>query len=558
MGLFTPLIGRLTGKRSDLDGTEAEPDGADPLMQAPPFSHGFPPATPPRTAPGFGSGAGMGSGGNAGQSSAAAASRTILPPPPPDNPFQTVIDALREGLTDFASKQLQTDLYINPRYCFEITRIELRPLTPQADNSLQNMLSRYPAAHLAGFMQRNIFAGLPNGRHIDTHGFEGIYRLPPHPPAPTTTALDLDDEAFAFDAIRAELDAGACSQQIGSNPHFEFYLHGRLVELATERPTGPTTQPADPGEKKRAGKSAATNAAEAVPTPTVTATTQTNWQLADANGAREAQLAPASPTTPLLLGKDPAHGNLTLSGTFVSSLHGRLWFGQGCWWYQDAGSTNGSRIDAPDGSHHVFPPRASGQAQPAVSPHDAVPLSPGCRIVCGTTLPAGDKPQSAADYPWLQCPVTTPGNGEKGQEEKQEEGRRAAATPLTNQPAAAIMQPVAVLLVRESHDPDRPRRVPLTEAALPFRIGRSGQQSLTVPDQHRSISAEHLVIDSLHEDGAQIQVLGKNGVQSGTTVWEQGQVATWPWGGDLLLGRTPENIEAKEPPYLLTLERPQS
>lgn len=555
MGLFTPLIGRLMGnKRPDLEGIE--PEIADPLMQAPTFPQGFPPAPPPRPTGGF---AGTFNAGQGGSPSPAASGggRSGLPPPPPDNPFQTVIDALREGLTDFASKQLQTDLYINPRYCFEITRIELRPLTPQADSSLQNMLSRYPAAHLAGFMQRNIFAGLPNGRHIDTHGFEGIYRLPPHPPAPPTTALDLDDEALAFDAIRAELDAGACSQQIGSNPHFEFYLHGRLVELPAERSA--VTSPVEAGRRQRTTDGTVT-ASESAPPPAVTATTATaaqTWQVADANGVRESLLAPVPATTPLLLGKDPAHGTLTLAGTFVSSLHGRLWFEQGGWWYQDAGSTNGSRIDAPDGSCHVFPARSArlpAAGQEAPPPHEAVPLSPGCRIVCGTTVPAEGNEQTAANYPWLQCPVAAVAGRETGREDN----RRAAATPLTNQPAAAVMQPVAVLLVRESHDPDRPRRVPLTEAALPFRIGRSGQQSLTVPDQHRSVSGEHLVIDSIHETGAQIQILGKNGVQSGTTIWKQGEVATWPWGQDVLLGRSTENIEAREPPYLLTLERPQS
>jgi hypothetical protein len=517
MGLFTPLIGRLTGKRPDLadlpeDALLTAPS-AEALLNAP-------------------QSVANNQAGGMRQNTAPAANpaKSVLSPsgqpayapppgygPPADNPFQPVIDALQRGLYDFACKQLQTDLYINPRYRFEITRIDLRPRTPEADQCLQAMLARYPAAHLAGFMQRTLFGTLPNGKHIDTRHFAGIQRLPlqaPPPPAPDSP----EGQGADFASICAELGEAPPPLPHGQQPPaFDCFIHGRLVE-DNAPPVSPTT-----------------------PQP---ATTSTQWLLRDALGEREINLDPASADNPITLGKGEQNA-LVLQGTFVSSQHGQLWFAEGCWWYLDTGSTNGSRVEAPDASEHSFPP-----VRERTTPCEPLRLPPGSRILLGTTVAGLATPQTANAYPCLQVPV--PQQPSAATPVAAITTITAATTPLV--PTAPVTPPLALLLVSESEAQQHPRRIPLTGAALPFSIGRSSQQSLTVPEVHRSVSGTHLCLLQVTEAGIEIELTGQNGAQRGEALLPAGYHGLWAWGETLRLGHAQDG----EPPYMLQLVPPES
>lgn len=520
MGLFTPLIGRLTGKRPDLaelpeDALLTAPS-AEALLNAPPpaLDHQAGQSglagvrqkvtTPPKGAP----------------AATVPSAYAPLPPPsygpPADNPFQPVIDALQRGLYDFACKQLQTDLYINPRYRFEITRIDLRPRTPDADHCLQAMLARYPAAHLAGFMQRTLFVTLPNGKHIDTRHFAGIQRLPlqaPPPPAPDSPEAQGAD----FASICAELGEAPPPLLPGQQPPaFDCFIHGRLVEDNTPPPVSPST-----------------------PQP---ATASAQWLLRDALGEREINLDPASADNPVTLGKGEQN-TLVLQGTFVSSQHGQLWFAEGGWWYLDTGSTNGSRVEVPETSGHIFPP-----VRERTAPCEPLRLPPGSRILLGTTVAGLATPQTANAYPCLQVPVSQLPPPDTSTPVA---AITAPTTPLV--PTAPVTPPLALLLVAESEAQQHPRRIPLTGAALPFCIGRSSQQSLTVPEVHRSVSGTHLRLLQVTEAGIEIELTGQNGAQRGEALLPAGYHGLWAWGETLHLGHAQDG----EPPYTLQLVPPE-
>lgn len=397
--------------------------------------------------------------------------------------FQPVFDALQFALERFAVDEFQGHRAIDPHLICKVTLIEIQPLHENAEALLKEMLAIHKPERIAGFIQRGILATLTNGPFFDFSVFGGLAPL-----ALQTQAAAEADELLA-DFGRDRATAG----------DYEISIHWDPAEApSAETFPSPSPTPA-PVEKSR----------PALP--------EDAWQLRDDRGPQSIGLTRRGSAVALLIGKDES-ADVTVNFKFVSSRHGVLWFDQGCWWYQDQNSTNGSRVCRLAQSDVVFPDRSG---QDGTLPK-AVAILPGAKIHFSSIV--------QENTPFLELPAKADGKTPTAPNPKH------VGTPIMTPPPKSS-RALARLRVEDAQG-QRIHTVPAD--TLPFIIGRSSKAHIVIPAQHDNLSREHVQITAIEPGGARVQVLGDEGARLGALEIGEGQQLIWPWGKTLQLGQPDE------------------
>lgn len=401
--------------------------------------------------------------------------------------FAAVMEALHKALAGLHQKKIKGFKAMNPRFGCKISRIEIRPLNEGAKETLQDLFTYIQSDAIVGTIRREILPKIP-GHCFDLSevGISPKYEGGGQSPAKDTLLEELigpaatqdDDCMVAFEWDRADLPA----------------------------PSGDVA-----GIK--------------------------GWRLHDAKG--DNPIALKSPTVPgqrLVLGSDGDAVDITVDGNYTSGAHGWLWLDhEARWWYQDAGSTNGSRVRRPGQSDWVSPGRSGGR------PAEPVELTPGTELLFAAEL----NNDSRADYPKLIVPG---GGSRRGTPINAGAGSATPRTPVAGGARPASDSPVAAIRVE---DVNGTRIVPVGADGLPFKVGRSSDNPLPIPGAHASVSGDHLEIRAFEPGGLRVRVLGRNDASLAGKPMKKGDEAIWRWGETLVLVETPL---AGEPACRLVLQ----
>ena len=262
------------------------------------------------------------------------------------------------------------------------------------------------------------------------------------------------------------------------------------------------------------------------------------WRLHDAKGDNPIALKSLPfPGQKLVLGSDGDAADIAVEGNYTSGAHGWLWLDhEARWWYQDAGSTNGSRVRRPGQLDWISPGRSGGK------PADPVELMPGAELLFAAEL----NNDSRADYPKLIVPG---GGSQRGTPINAGAGSATPRTPVAGGARPASDPPGAAIRVE---DVNGTRIVPVSADGLPFKVGRSSDNPLPIPDTHASVSGDHVEIRAFEPGGLRVRVLGRNEASLAGKPMKKGDEAIWRWGEALVLVETPL---AGEPTCRLVLQR---
>jgi pSer/pThr/pTyr-binding forkhead associated (FHA) protein len=233
----------------------------------------------------------------------------------------------------------------------------------------------------------------------------------------------------------------------------------------------------------------------------------------------DAKADPGAATREIEIGEFPAvlgssaQADIAVSGYYVSALHCTLYWNEGRVWLEDH-STNGTWLDGhrlQRGTRVVVGEgaalsigRVRGDAEyqryPALRVHGI-----GVRAVPGANHTPVAPPANAA-------PIAPEG-----------------ATPIAVMAVRNAM-PLALLAIVDATG--NPKRDVLK---LPFSVGRGSAQDYVVPDANEGVSREHLLIESIDQNGAITRNLavGKNGTFSGHQSLPER--FTWRFGEELVL-----------------------
>lgn len=416
--------------------------------------------------------------------------------------YQPVIEAIHNDLIAFTRAELSTHRRLNPHFNCRITSVEITPKSDEAERLLDELISIHGPGVMARLLKE--FAGtLPLGRYIDLSEFAGIVPQPYRRPQHSQTEVEM---------------LGLMQDIQGHQAAPTAYNVKLLWEPFEKEPDEP--KPAAPPPAPDLAPAQGSPQAQEESAPRVT------WKLRDRQGERDVQVPRSASKT--VLGSSPA-AHLRVEGTFTSSRHGAVWFDRGSWWYEDLGSTNGSRVEYPRGQPTVvFPNATSRQAAP--SPAELVP---GCRVVFTDELTGTE-----ADYPVLEIPLVrgaqaTPVAGQR---------RAANATPIASHGQSAGPRPASALSLR-IQDANGSRDI-LLDLSAPFTIGRDKATSCPVLPAHQTVSGRHLEITGQNATGLHCKMLGVNGGFLEDSFIEQDVEFTWPWTAELVLGEKvdPEQV----------------
>jgi len=332
-----------------------------------------------------------------------------------------------------------------------------------------------------------VIAGLRNAGAIDLSQFAGLN-------AERDEAGPSGDDERYGDLI-AELASGA--QRSVARP-YRVTLVGRWSDLAMA--------PVDEGAMAREGPR------------TPLAARPIAVDVEDGAGARRIELS-IMPGHRYSIGKGE-RCDIVVDGVYASRRHCEIWSEKGTWWVADAGSTNGIRVEAPDGSttRDQNDPQTAARQPP-------IELVPGAWIVLAANM-SGEPKQ----YPRLSLRAAEAVPMPKPVAAQQP---RTLATPVT--PIAAPRNRGGGWGI-EARMASGARSVDVGPEALPFRIGRSRTQGLVVDWAHADVSGRHLEIVALDAAGARVVVHGDNGVTVDGTSYGPGAEFHWKPGETLRLG----------------------
>jgi hypothetical protein len=422
---------------------------------------------------------------------------------PPDQlgPYAPLVAALHDELSHFAGTQLRMHLAIAERDRYLLTSVDVECIDGSEGAALLERFTReFTPEQVKRFIARGIIAQLPNAAAIDLAQFGGL-------------RVVRDDAADA--GAYADLVAQLRASTPGDGPRsFEVRLAGRWSERESAPDVRLPPAPAAPH--------------------TPLAGTTLDCAIEDARGTRTVVLPAVLPHRRYAIGKGEGC-DVPVAGAFVSRRHCEVWLDGDGWWVADTGSTNGIRVE----QGGTVLGRSGGQ----VGSGDAgrpLRVAPGACIVLSalaTGLPS--------DYPRIQL------------------GRREAADLVT--PLAVVAPPRSATPVTPIAAPhSRGARlsmtvamqsgthsVPLANDMLPLRVGRSRMQDLVVDWAHEGVSGRHVEIANCDDDGAEVEVLGDNGVTVGGVAHAAGERFRWNVGETMTLGR----VFGTEPDCALTLVR---
>jgi hypothetical protein len=412
-------------------------------------------------------------------------------------PYAPLIDAIREELEHFAASQLRLHLAIAERDRYVLTSIDVECQGNEAHHALlRRFVSEFKPEQIKQYLARDVIAGLRNAGAIDLTQFAGLN-------ASQEAQLGETEEDPYRDLI-ADLQSAAPATSARA---FQVTLTGRWSQADAPAPRA---------------RSADVRGDAQAHTPLAGGTFV--LEIDDAGEGRRVELDAVVPGRRYAIGKD-ASCDVVVDGMYASRRHCEIWLERGGWCVLDTGSTNGIRVEA------------NGRTMRAGATGQPLELPLGAMLVLSQH--ADGEPRQ---YPRLTL-------------------RPKAAFHLDTKPAeapaAAPVTPIA---------PPRPRTATLTiqarmasgvreaevaERALPFAIGRSRNQGLTVDWAHDEVSGRHLEIVGVDDDGVSVVVHGDNGVRVEGTAYPAGARLRWKPGETMLLGRA----DAQAPACTLTLSR---
>jgi len=403
-------------------------------------------------------------------------------------PYAPLIGAIREELEQFVTNQLRLHLAIAERDRYVLASIEVECAGGEAERELlRRFVREFRPEQIKQYLAKEIIAGLRNASAIDLSQFGGLN-------AERDDAAAVRDEERYGDLI-AELATGAPRSVA---PAYQVTLVGRWSEIAAPAADG---RPA-PREGPR--------------TPLAARPVGVNVE--DGNGVRQIDLA-VVPGHRYSVGTGDGC-DIVVDGAYASRRHCELWFDKGAWWVADAGSTNGIRVEGDDGraTREQGEPSRAKRAAP-------IELVPGAWVVLAAHMRGepGQYPRFSlrADAPDGPAPLASRGKP------------ATLATPVT--PIAAPRKTPAAWTVT-ARMTSGVRSVDLHADALPFRIGRSRNQTLVIDWAHADVSGRHLEIVALEAAGARAVVHGDNGVTVQGVAHGPGTEFQWKHGETLRLG----------------------
>ena len=422
--------------------------------------------------------------------------------------YAPLIDAVRQELEHFIVSQLRLHLAIADRDRYVLTSIAVhcqgdRP----AHDRLLRFMREFKPEQVKRYLVREVIAGLPNAAAIDLSQFGGL----------------VDGEALADDGADdyRDLLAELAEPASDGGPAYEVTLLGRWSEIdaapaaASSRPHAPSPAPA----------------AGALVTP-LAGGLRCEFELEDADGRRLVVLPAVVSGRRYVVGKGEGC-DIVVRGTYTSRRHAELWLDQGCWWCADAGSTNGIRIETPGAaSPQVAAPAAANEpAAPLPGAEGArLHLADGARLLLSAR---SDGPP--ADHPWLAL---------RGAASQHHAARVTPIAAAPRTPLTAILSGHADARLTIVDAAGGPARLALRATALPLSIGRSRQSALVIDRRHDGVSGHHLDVVALDADGADIVVVGDNGVLIGGQHHRPGSRVRWPAGQPLTLGASTSDAQA--------------
>ncbi len=410
-------------------------------------------------------------------------------------PYASLIGAIREELEQFVTSQLRLHLAIAERDRYVLSSIEVECEAGEGGRELlRRFVREFRPEQIKHYLAKEVIAGLRNASAIDLSQFAGLN-------AERDEAVTSGDDERYGDLI-AELASGA--QSSVARP-YRVTLVGRWSDLATAPVEGRPMAPVDERAMARDGPR------------TPLAARPIAVDVEDGAGARRIELSIVSGHR-YSIGKGE-RCDVVVDGVYASRRHCEIWSEKGTWWVADAGSTNGIRVEAPDGSTM----RDQNDPQTAVR-QPPIELVPGAWIVLAANM-SGE----AKQYPRLslraeETPMPKPVVAQQP---------RTLATPVT--PIAAPRKRAGGWAV-DARMASGARSFDVAPEALPFRIGRSRTQGLVIDWAHAEVSGRHLEIVSLDAAGARVVVHGDNGVTVDGVSYGPGAEFHWKPGETLRLG----------------------
>ena len=403
--------------------------------------------------------------------------------------YAPLIGAVRDELEHFVASHVRLHVVIAERDRFVLTSIGVRsPGGAEARALLQQFMHEFRPEQVKRYLAREVIGRLPNAAVIDLAQFAGL----------------------------SDLEAGERGHD-----------DGEYRELLAALRTSPAQPIARPYEVSVIGRWSEGDAVAAAPaharrldTPaTPLAGRRCEFEIVDGAGSRRALLDAVVPGRRYIVGKDEG-SDLRVDGTYTSRRHAEIWLEGDAWFVADAGSTNGLRAERTDasGTARVVGSAASSAATP-------LRVDAGTRIVLSARAegPASDYPSIALAPVRAAAMATTPATP------------IAAAAPKT--PLTAVLAPRSGPRFSVAAAQASGTRVhALGGAALPFTIGRSRDQAVTIDRRHPGVSGQHVTIDALDDAGATGIVLGDNGIVVDGVARGPGERFSWQPGQTMVLG----------------------
>ena len=420
--------------------------------------------------------------------------------------YGPLINAIRDELEHFVASHVRLHLAIAERDSFLLTSIGVRCAGEvDAHALLRQFMHEFKPEQVKRYLSRDVIGGLANAAAIDLSQFAGLF---------DADACD-DADGGQGGEYRELLEALRSTPTSTTLRPYQVSVVGRWIELDFARP-------------------AAAHAHSGGTPTTPLAGQRCEFDIEDGDGRRRVVLQAVVPGRRYVVGKGEGC-DIRINGTYVSRRHAEVWLDRDGWWVNDAGSTNGIRIESPVGVVD-----RSGGATAGAGVEQPIRLMDGARIVLSARAEG-----PASEYPWVAMRPSantatriTPIAGTVG----------SPKTPLTAiKPSRApeVVLKITAFQVAGVHT------LELHPSSLPVTVGRSRNQTLMVDRRHEGVSGHHLEITELDDSGARGVVHGDNGMLIEGVHYATGARFHWRVGEAMVLGASPDD----HPTCTMTLTR---
>ena len=402
-------------------------------------------------------------------------------------PYGPLIAAIREELEHFVTSQVRLHLAIAERDRYVLTSIEVECHGSEAQRELLRRFDReFKPEQIKHYLAKEVIAGLRNAAAIDLAQFAGLNAEREREEAQP----DRED----YGELISELQRGEPKNV--AQP-YEVTLVGRWTEVESGHALVEGAQLAAP-QTPLAGRAIAID-------------------IEDAKGTHRLECDSIVPGRRHSVGKGEGC-DIPVDGLYASRRHCEIWLEKGALWVADSGSTNGIRVEAPNGAVT----RSDAQT---FATGRAIEFPPGARLVLSAHV-RGD----AAEYPRLVWHAVDAPDADV----KPRLGT-IPSTPVTPIASPLRREGALTITVRMASGS---RSVDVAPGALPFQVGRSRNQALVIDWAHADVSGHHFDIVAIDDSGASVVVHGDNGVTVDGVAHAVGARFRWKPGETLTLGRS--------------------